>query len=88
VGDDPDYDAAADEPGLAEGRSALPDEESLFDGVLVFSVEEPDDPSEDDVFSFAEPEPSWDEPEASDGVVCFVSFDEADSLAAGRLSFL
>ncbi len=72
---------------MAGDFSAFPDDESLFAGVLVFSVEEPDDPSED-VFSLAEPEPSWDEPDASDGVVCFVSFDEVDSLAAGRLSFL
>jgi len=54
--------------------------------------EEPD--PEDDGFSFAGPEASLDEPDASDGVVVldsfesFESFDDADSLAAVRLSFL
>ena len=57
----------------------------------------PDEPSEDDVFSFdfsfdepdaslGAPDPSFDELVVSDGVDAVVSLDE--SLAAGRLSFL
>ncbi len=61
-------------------------------GELLSPDEELDDPSEDDVFSFDEPDASFDEPEASDAAG-FASFDVADSfvadsLAAGRLSFL
>jgi hypothetical protein len=87
------YDAAADD--FPEDPSDFPDGEPLLGELL--SPEEPDDPSEDDVFSFDfsfdEPDASFDEPEASDAagfasVDVAGSFDVADSLAAGRLSFL
>jgi hypothetical protein len=77
--------------------SDFPDEEPLFEGELLSPDEEPEDPSEDGVFSFDEPEASLDDPEASDDpdpsdpVVDLESLDslaEVDSLAAERLSFL
>ena len=83
------YEAAAEEPGFPDGFS----EEALFEAGAFSAEEELDEPSEEGVLSLEVPDsvddpvPSLDEPEAS-AVVDFVSFDELDSLAAGRLSFL
>ena len=50
-------------------------------------MEEPDDPSED-VCSWPNRRPSSDLSGRLGRVVCFVSFDELDFLAAARLSVL
>jgi hypothetical protein len=68
----------------------LGDEVSLL--VVLLSDDEDPDPSEDGVFSFADPADSFDDAEDSEEADVSeetLSFDdEADSLAAGRLSFL
>jgi hypothetical protein len=71
--------------------SDFPDEEPFFGGEPLSPDEEPEDPSEVEVLSFDEPEPSLDEPEASEDVVDLESLDSfagVDSLVADRLSFL
>jgi hypothetical protein len=71
--------------------SDFPEEEPFFEGELLSPDEEPEDPSEVEVFSFDESEASLDDPEASDDAAAFESLDSfagVDSLAAERLSFL
>ena len=88
------YEAAADGPDFRDFPSDFPEEELLFAVPPLSPEGEPDDPSDDDAFSFDEPAASLDVPVDSvdvpvdsDEVDGFESFDE-DSLAAGRLSFL
>ena len=85
-GDDSHYDAAADESDFPEGVLDFSGDELPFEAVSL----SPDEFSEDAVFSFGDADASLVEPapEDSDEVAGEPSFDDLDSLAAGRLSFL
>jgi len=62
------------------------DGESLFDGLPASVDEEPDEPSDDDAFSF-DAAPSFDDPDVSEVAAVFDSLAVDDSLA-GLLSVL
>jgi hypothetical protein len=88
------YETAADDPDFPDCPSDFPEEELLFAAVLLSPEGDPDDPSDDETFSFDEaaasldvPVDSVDVPDDSDDVDGFESLDD-DSLAAERLSFL